>query len=85
MVVLTMTSCHLNGQYVAMFEVAVVLLILQTHGLIAPQSPSSLSSSGTIIGRIHIRHATAPRADWVYLTEKGHHHGLTTFSRSYGF
>src|SRR5262245_26725689 len=49
MVVLTMTSCHLNGQYVAMLEVAVVLLILQAHGLIAPQNPSSLSSSGTII------------------------------------
>ena len=49
MAVLTMTSCHLNGQYVAMLEVAVVLLLLQTHGLIAPQSLSSLSSFGTII------------------------------------
>ena len=49
MAVLTMTSCHLNGQYVVMLEVAVVFLILQTHRLIAPQSPASLSSSGTII------------------------------------
>ena len=44
-----MTSCHINGQYVAMLEVAVVFLLLQTRGPIAPQSPSSLSSSGTII------------------------------------
>ena len=49
MAVLTMTSCHLNGQYDAMLEVAVVCLILQTHRLIAPQSPASLSSFGTII------------------------------------
>jgi hypothetical protein len=43
-----LTSCHINGRYVAMLEVAVASL-LQTRKLIAPQSPSSLSSSGTII------------------------------------
>jgi hypothetical protein len=83
MALLTVTACHIDGQYVALLVRAVVCLLFLTREFVALQSPASLSSSGTIIEVYLFQAATALRTDGVYFTEKGYRHGLTTFSHSY--